>query len=98
MSVKANNITSNVTNVNASTSAVPLFAQNTGAKQRIIVNDSASAKLYVKFGTGASITSFTVLVPAGGYYEFPSTNGTYAGPVEGIWDAAVGTARLTEYW
>jgi hypothetical protein len=100
MTVKAYNITSSVQSVTGAITSTPLFGQNTGSKQRIVVNDQGvnTANLFIKFGTGASATSYTVKVPPNGYYEFPSTNGVYAGPVEGIWDAATGTARTTEYW
>jgi hypothetical protein len=97
VSVKANNITSSVTRVASATTSTPLFGQNTGSKQRVLTNES-SANLFLKFGTGASATSYTVKIPANGYYEFPATNGVYAGAVEGIWDAANGFAQLTEYW
>jgi hypothetical protein len=50
--------------------------------------------LFLKFGTTASATSFTVKIPASGYYEFPQP--LYTGAVDGIWDAANGNARLTE--
>lgn len=87
--------TATVTSVAASVSAVTLLASAAGsAAARTIVNDS-SAPLYVKFGSGASTTSYTVQVPAGGYFEFPD-HPLYAGQVTGVWSAAVGAARCTE--
>lgn len=80
-------------NVASSVSNVTLLASNTNARARTIYNDSASATLYAKLGTTASLTSFTVAISAGGYYEVP---GNYTGIIDGIWSAAVGSARVTE--
>jgi hypothetical protein len=83
-----------LTNVTASITSVPLFAANPGgASTRGVYNDS-SAVLYLKYGTTASATSYTVQVPAGYYFEFPRP--IYDGVVEGIWVAANGAARCTE--
>lgn len=86
-------------NVASNASSVTLFSDNISARLRTIYNDSTQV-LYVKFGTTASATSYTVQVPPGGYYEFPQTpagqGGCYNGRVDGIWAAANGNARLTE--
>jgi hypothetical protein len=84
-----------VSSVASSATVVTLFNGNGGVKVRTIFNES-SAKLYVKFGVTASLTDYTVQVAAGGYYEFPQP-ALYNGLVTGIWDAANGNARLTEY-
>jgi hypothetical protein len=60
----------------------------------MIFNDS-TAILYVKFGTTASTTSYTVKMLAGQYFEFPGP-AIYTGRVDGIWDSATGAARITE--
>lgn len=83
----------NVTSVNASASSVGLFAQVDYSTVRTIFNDS-TAVLKVKFGVGASATSFTVTLQPGDLYEFPRP--TYDGVVEGIWATATGAARMTE--
>ena len=81
-------------NVSASATSVVLFAAAYGtAVTRIVQNDSA-ATLYLKYGTTASTTSYTVIVPPGAYYEFPQP--LYAGVVHGIWSSATGAARTTE--
>jgi hypothetical protein len=80
-------------NVAASASSVTLQASNSGRIGLAIYNDSTSA-LYVKLGATASATSFTVKVPSYGYYEMPEP--VYTGVVDGIWDAATGSARMTE--
>lgn len=80
--------------VASSTSSVVLFAAASSPRARLVSNDS-SAVLYLKFGTAASATSFTVSVPANGYYEFPQP--CYAGVVHGAWASAAGSARTTQY-
>lgn len=101
----ANPPAATVTSVAASTSSVPLFAPNTTDHGRIIFNDSA-AVLYVLFGSGATTTSYTVQIAAGGYFEFPlGSNGLYTGQepciytgeVDGVWASAAGSARLTSW-
>jgi hypothetical protein len=80
-------------NVSGSATSVALFAANGAAKARAVYNDS-TAILYLKYGATASATSYTVQIPAGGYFEFPEPS--YAGLVHGIWSSATGSARTTE--
>lgn len=82
-----------LSNVSSSASNVNLLASNAAARARTCYNDS-TANLYLKWGSTASTTSFTVLIPPSGYYEFPQP--LYKGAVDGIWSAANGSARLTE--
>jgi hypothetical protein len=86
--------TSAITSVAAAVASTSLLAANTTRRGAMIFNDSASANLYVKLGSTASLTSFTALVPPSGYYELPYP--VYTGTIDGIWDAAVGDARITE--
>ena len=81
-------------NVASSGSSVTLFAAESTVNARTIFNDS-TAVLYVKFGTTASASSYTVQMAAGAYYEFPQP--VYAGRVDGIWASANGNARLTSW-
>lgn len=82
-----------LSNVSASTSSVTLKAANTDRRGLYVFNDS-TANLYLKLGATASISSFTVKVPAASLYELPAP--FYRGVVDGIWDAANGSARVTE--
>lgn len=92
--VERNTVTSaTLANVASSASTVQLWASNSAARLRTIFNDS-SAILYVKFGTTASTSDYTVQIAAGGYYELP--NPLYTARVDGIWASANGNARLTE--
>lgn len=84
--------TSNITSVTSSASNVTLLASNPNRKGASIFNDSSQV-LYVKFGTTASSTSFTVRLTNNDYYEIPFG---YVGQVDGIWASANGAARVTE--
>lgn len=85
--------TATLSNVASSISSVILKALNTDRLGLSIHNDS-TAILYVKFGTTASATSFTVKMAADAYYEAPFG---FTGRVDGIWDTATGSARVTEF-
>jgi hypothetical protein len=87
--------TATLANVGASVTSVTLQASNAARLGLMMYNDSTSA-CYVKFGTTASATSFTVLMGPGAYYESPNGDGMYTGRVDGIWVAANGNMRLTE--
>jgi hypothetical protein len=78
--------------VAGSASSVQLLNNNGGRKGATIYNDS-TALLYVKLGTTASTSDFTVKMQADQYYEVPFG---YTGKIDGIWASATGNARLTE--
>ena len=82
-----------VSRVAASASAVTLLAANADRVGVSVYNDSG-ARLYLKEGSGASATSFTVPLDPGDLYEFPLP--IYVGLVSGIWVTATGAAQLTE--
>lgn len=83
-----------VTSVAASATAVTLLAANSRRVSFIVFNDS-SAILYVKFGSGATATDYSVKLTAGQMYE-PPANAVYIGLITGVWASATGDARLTE--
>jgi hypothetical protein len=57
-------------------------------------NDSDKV-LYLKFGSGASATSFTVKIAVDGYFELPSP--VFTGLIHGFWAAGpTGACRITE--
>lgn len=85
--------TATLTNVASSASSVQLLAVTTTRKAAYFFNDSTSA-VYVKFGTTASATSFTVKIAAGGFYEIPKP--VFTGKIDAIWDTANGSMRITE--
>lgn len=87
-------ITSTITSVAGSATTVSLLASNVSRKGMTVQNES-TAILYLKFGATASLTSYTVQIPAGAYYELPFIR-VYTGAIDGIWSAANGNARITE--
>jgi hypothetical protein len=79
-------------NVSAAVSSTLLLSANSLRSGGSIYNDSV-ATLYLKLGSGASITSFTVALGRFDFYELPFN---YSGSVYGYWSAATGSARVTE--
>lgn len=82
-----------VTRVTAAASDTQIVAANTSRRGLIVVNDG-NAIMYLKYGTGATTTSFTAKLTGGAYWEMP--NPVYAGQVNAIWSAANGAAQVTE--
>jgi hypothetical protein len=86
--------TAALSNVAASITNVTLLAANANRRRTVIVNDSTS-NLRIKFGATASSTSFTYLLyPQDTYESVPFRE--YLGIIDGIWESAVGSARVTE--
>lgn len=84
-----------LTNVNDTASNVTLLSSNASRKGVTCQNDSTQV-LFLKYGTTATATSYTVKIPAGGYWEMPEP--VYTGQIDGIWAAdASGAARMTEW-
>lgn len=86
--------TATCTNVAASVLNQTLLALNGSRRVATFFNDSATGTLFLKFGTTASTTSFTVKLIPGAYFEIPQP--CYSGRVDGIWDIAAGDCRVTE--
>jgi hypothetical protein len=84
------------TSVAAATSSTPLVAANAARKGLTLTNDSTS-NCTVKFGTGASSSSYAVPLSPGQYYELPIYGGVYTGVLEAIWTTANGNMRITEW-
>jgi hypothetical protein len=86
--------TSAVTSVADTATSTTLLASNANRLGASIANDSSSV-LYVKFGTTASATDYTVRLSQYAYYEVPFN---YTGRIDGIWatDPGDGAARITE--
>lgn len=86
--------TSTVTSVASAATSAQMLASTAGRRGAMMFNDDANA-VYVKFGTTASATDYTVQIPGGGYYEFPLP--IYTGRVDAIWVAdGSGSLRITE--
>lgn len=94
---QAKSATATLSNVASSATSVTVLASNAARLGATVANDS-TAILYVKFGSTASTTSFTVYMPGTGggtpaYYEVPAN---YTGIITGIWASATGSARVME--
>ena len=86
--------TATITTVADSAASQQLLAASTTRLGLYIFNDS-TATLYVKFGTTASSTDFTLLLRPNGLYSME--NLIYRGRIDGIWSSdAAGNARITE--
>ena len=88
-----------VVEIASSASSVTLRAANNGRRTLIIQNDS-NRTLFVKFGSGASSTSYTFKLSSndskgiGGAVTIKGSD--YSGIVTGIWDSVNGNAYVTE--
>ncbi len=87
--------TATKTSVAGAASDTSLLASNTGRKGATFYNDS-TAILYLSYGSGAASTSsYTVQIPANGFFELPPAP-IYTGAIRGIWSAANGNVRISE--
>lgn len=82
-----------VTSVAASATTVTLASVGVGGIVACTVYNDSTVDLYLKIGSGASTTSFTVKIPGGGYWEMPSKFFTLT--ITGVWASATGNARIT---
>ena len=85
--------TATLSNVNSSATNVTLLSSNADREGAMMHNDS-TAIAYVKFGTTATDSSYTVEMAAGAYYELPQP--VYTGRIDAIWASANGAMRITE--
>lgn len=85
--------TASVGSIAASASSVTLLSTNTSRRGATFYNDSSSA-CYLKYGTTASTSSFTVKIFGNGYHEIQRA--VYTGRIDCIWDSATGNMRITE--
>jgi hypothetical protein len=90
VSTAGSGTTATVTRVAATASSTTLLASNTSRRSAGFCNNATSANLYLKLGATASISagseSFTVKIPAGGFFRLYLNE--YSGIVDGIWDSA----------
>lgn len=85
--------TSAVTSVNDTSSSTTLKSSNASRKE-IIIQNTSSAILYIKYGTTASSTDFTVSLAQNDIL----IEDKYTGRIDGIWasDPNDGAAKITE--
>jgi hypothetical protein len=93
--INAGAATGTKSSVASSASSVTILASNTSRKGAMVYNDSTQI-LYLDLSGGtASAISYSVQVPANGFFELPAPV-IYNGAITGIWAAANGSARVTE--
>lgn len=87
--------TATVTTVASSATSAQVVAANV-SRQGLMLYNSDANDCYVKFGTTASATDFTVKIASGGLYEMPNPV-VYLGRIDAIWalDGA-GSLHVTE--
>lgn len=85
--------TAALTTVAAATTSVTVLAANAARRSAILYNASTS-DMYLKYGTTASSTSFTILVPSNSTVTLLGSE--YAGILTGIWNTANGSMYVTE--
>lgn len=85
--------TATLTSVAISTTDTVLLASNINRRKFLIVNSSGS-NLYIAYGSVASTSSFTFVIPKNGSYE--SEIGDFTGDIHGILQGGSGNARVTE--
>lgn len=73
-------------------SAVLLTAN--AARRKFFINNTTGSTLYAKFGTAASPTSYTILVPKNGSYE-SDTDG-YTGVIHAVLASGTAAPIVTE--
>lgn len=82
--------TATITTLASAATSAQLLASTAGRKGLMLTNTDANG-VYVKYGTTASATSFTVFIPGGdttngfGYWEMPAP--IYTGRIDAIWVA-----------
>lgn len=86
--------TAATTSIAAAAADTQLLAANAARLSASVFNQTATGILYLKYGAGASATSFKVAIQPGGYFELPEPG--YTGAVNGFWSVADGFARISE--
>lgn len=65
---------------------------DSATRNRFTVFNESTANLFIGYGTVAvTATDYTHKIAGGGYFEYE-----FGGPVQCVWDAANGFARVTE--
>jgi len=80
------------TSVSVTNSTTSILAANANRLGATIYNEG-SAICYMKLGSTASLTSYTLQIASGGYYELPFN---YTGAIDGITSASTAQLRITE--
>ena len=83
----------NVISISQSVGTINILLGNLDRRGFICCNDS-TASLYLKYGSSASLTDYSIFIPAHSMYESIMN---YTGLITGIWaSAGAGFARITQ--
>ena len=82
-----------VTSIASTIGTVVLAAAQSRRVSLSIYNNSTNP-LFMKMGSGAKTTDFTLMMVGSGYYEIPQP--IYNGQLTGVWATANGTVLITE--
>lgn len=86
---------STVTSVNDLNTVVDILAANP-RRQGVVIYNTSSAILYLKYGAAATTSSFTYAIAASGQWTMPADH-QYVGLLTGIWASdQSGAAIITE--
>lgn len=83
---------SSVTRVAASTGSATILAANGGRRTTVLYNEGA-AKAYIKLGSGATTTDYTVQLGQGGSFIIPEG---YTGIISAIFNTNTGNIQISE--
>lgn len=84
-----------VASVAASSGAAQTIRAASATRVGLLVFNNDANPLFLKYGSGASTSDFSVKIAAGGYWEMPQP--IYTGIVTGIWSGTVtDAAKVTE--
>jgi len=72
-----------------------ILLPSNGNRINVLFYNHSSAALFLKFGDGASVTSFSVKIGSGSYYE--TTQPAHTGSITGAWDVSGGSVFITEF-
>ncbi len=82
------------TTIPSTIAPVVFLAANPNRLGATINNHSPNTFLYVKFGGGVGVASYSVRIGPHSYFELPFP--AYTGVIEGVWNAVGGYATVTE--
>ena len=82
-----------ITNI-ASTIGTVVLAVAQSKRTNLAIYNASTQVLYMKLGSGAKSTDFTLMMVGSGYYELPRP--VYNGQITGVWPTANGFAMVSE--
>lgn len=94
MVVEQNTASGAATTSVASTIGCIVLSAANPLRQDLSIYNHSSKPMYIKLGSGATATDFTLLMVSSSYFELQ--NPVYPGIITGVWTSANGVALITE--